>query len=1713
MELPAGCKMMKVQEICHSGFLWSFEFLNYADASENKKKLHFMEEHLKLKLWQRPNFHTNFNENQFVAVEIEKLRRVVRGYVLSVTHDRVGDMYQVFLIDYGSKENVHSRDLRILPDYASVEKLPAQSWRIGLYGVLPVHLELELGGSANKTVGEAWNGKDIKFMEDALSKADVIHFEEVIKHQEYRFGYVHLKRPGTRENTTLQKLLVEEGYAVESEDFNKYIPSIVRRIRTTQDHKSFPTGDPTDKSDSVDGVETPVIASKSDQPQTADSPSSSSKSGPAALETSSSSASSSQIKGRGRGELLQKLKIVKAPPPEPAPMVGRIPMNEIDQFEDSLDSVYHDAINTSKTESSRRDSFSSTEFHTPKNSTPSSSRRQSCSSIEITSDTNQPKIETISLITPPPNDPAILSFSRKRNVETIDLTTSPPTVSLITPSPSPHSNLADDSCSENSPQSGSVEKPARGRAAKLIAAISSMSNESQPPKSDISDHNMSEKLSRLLKIDSTPKPGSSRGRGALKDRIISDSSCSSRKSSIDSTASAEPTPVKPSSIDFANDIVPLNTVPVASVPEEQIVDEVAQDDMFGEEEDFNEKLITQIMVVGDEGACRFKPKFAINDFDLHPDVKKRAGQLRLTDLIRSQRYMIPAMLTRRNVTLVGPSRGGKTVSCLIALFSLLKEKKFYKALPVGPGPRAIILCPYSSQCENIERICNELNKSVASISSTQLPERDVLKLNVAYGCGKEAEKDKLNELTQGYDIVICTPSCLLRLLQTPEMMNFKRLCHLVLDDADTLFKSYTDEIIEILQQAYSSGKICENGLVLPQRVIISREWIPMIKQWVQKDVTEQRGILLMASYSEAAVFCNVKAMLRRIDDEDKKRNDLINYLHTEAPQKSTVVVFNNVEEMNEVYTWLKSKCMRPLFKVGYSLGSAEDIVANWKRSSDEQQYPIICCTDNTLHDLNIYMANSLIHYNLPTKERGYFTERFSVLLHRLAGPPEFYTPGKMPSTFSKTDTLIYVGPNDHLQFPTVIKLMEKLRMKIPEELKITAKELLQARELEKDGNKLCENYKKFGQCSNEKICPSRHYFSKLYDEPASDIPREGRVKMQILQVYSASHYCARLLEHSDAQEKKWTLIKPPIHPGVLNAKMNMYFSNREKRAMHLCQNVGEVAAIETTSDMFKRVQILELVMDEKFDELRNVKVKFIDDGRIDDVRPSVLVKLPPEFADVPSTTVDIFLCNVLPVDRDVEWGDIITHKVRERILMMQDSEDVDFIGEIKLVSGRDVWVDPLRCDKVYDRRKDIITIVSSMCRDLLNKKVAVENPNHLPKLLSMYQEAGLLELPKATIQSITEPSVVQNNAASTSVPSEPEKPSCQPNSIVEALNESSSSDSTVIEDPLNDTEDDNVNNTEDDDENDIVPKTVPYESEEEWPLEDEPQTPAAPIQSKPEANSKPKLRNESDSEYDQYDYDTDSMPENGLQEEFDYYFKPDDMDDLVEVLYPGFKQMKISANKEKFSKPSIAAAQEPEKPTIGQIANSCVPQQPIYAYEPEDSTKYILKPRTEWYQDATHVYMNIALNVDEYVIRLTANSIYFRAVYNERIYEFDEKLYTTIENENSKHYKSSVMIAVKMEKVIKLNNWPRIFKTKFTSGWIKRSVHILDEDLEVPDMCWDQKLNTGLALKTPEIPDDFKYISNYDTNVTIYPEGYEELHLDSDEDSDGVGNDEQDPDE
>ncbi len=59
-----------------------------------------------------------------------------------------------------------------------------------------------------------------------------------------------------------------------------------------------------------------------------------------------------------------------------------------------------------------------------------------------------------------------------------------------------------------------------------------------------------------------------------------------------------------------------------------------------------------------------------------------------------------------------------------------------------------------------------------------------------------------------------------------------------------------------------------------------------------------------------------------------------------------------------------------------------------------------------------------------------------------------------------------------------------------------------------------------------------------------------------------------------------------------------------------------------------------------------------------------LFELPAILADIPGCAVDIFLCNLLPVDEDSCWGDAVRDVVEKKILELQKCSENYFCGKV-----------------------------------------------------------------------------------------------------------------------------------------------------------------------------------------------------------------------------------------------------------------------------------------------------------------------------------------------------------------------------------------------------------------------------------------------------------------
>lgn len=75
--------------------------------------------------------------------------------------------------------------------------------------------------------------------------------------------------------------------------------------------------------------------------------------------------------------------------------------------------------------------------------------------------------------------------------------------------------------------------------------------------------------------------------------------------------------------------------------------------------------------------------------------------------------------------------------------------------------------------------------------------------------------------------------------------------------------------------------------------------------------------------------------------------------------------------------------------------------------------------------------------------------------------------------------------------------------------------------------------------------------------------------------------------------------------------------------------------------LFVRVCVTE-VPDERELLFSSVTARFVDDGRIQEVKSHQLLLLPPEFQSLPSQAVEIILCRTQPIDGEMDWNPKVT---------------------------------------------------------------------------------------------------------------------------------------------------------------------------------------------------------------------------------------------------------------------------------------------------------------------------------------------------------------------------------------------------------------------------------------------------------------------------------------
>lgn len=665
--------------------------------------------------------------------------------------------------------------------------------------------------------------------------------------------------------------------------------------------------------------------------------------------------------------------------------------------------------------------------------------------------------------------------------------------------------------------------------------------------------------------------------------------------------------------------------------------------------------------------------------------------------LKWQSFILPAIKKGSNVVGIGPPKSGKTFGIVFAVSGCLAAES---NLPRGAKPSVLILCCSSQHVSEV----HSLFKIVLEKSTMGRIEP----VAVIYD---ECDRSLVAKMYNGCQILISTPSVFARFLDNNKtLLDFTHLRYLVFDNANIIFDKYFNSVSRLFAKHNilhnrESGKL--------QFIIAASYCTAQLKKFISAVMKDP--FVCITSCLEAALFKSV-AMNICVIDSKKKNQKVLDLLGNKYLQSRTVVICKSTTEVKNLSKFLSERVKILVATDDSDTFELEKIKRDWDIIGS---YPLLICTDNVLSGLGITNAATLIHYSISPISKTPFNFRFSVLLDNL----------HTESDDCKVHLLL--DENNDIQYISIIKMMRRANIRVPENILKTFELVTAALETKKSNHPICNNIKWWGRCMKQNFCEFRHKIIKCIDDPITDIRIDDQVKVRVIKTFSPVHYSARILsyiKHDTKEEIEFSNIEYMR----ITFKLQEYYSSIENRKRCDKINVGSICGIEVSVDSFKRVEIIRTVRTEN-GKVGSVDLRCIDSGLlIQNTDVSKLLQLPEELAKYPVHIVELYLTGVLPQDNEHVWSNKSFQFVHKWLTENVDRESY-LIGTVKLHLGYTMWVETLKVGTKVTGYKDLIGC--SLKTELLRTNHAIEDSTPMDQLLKMYTNAGYSEINDRSISN------------------------------------------------------------------------------------------------------------------------------------------------------------------------------------------------------------------------------------------------------------------------------------------------------------------------------------------------------------------------------------------
>ncbi|KAI0874522.1 P-loop containing nucleoside triphosphate hydrolase protein [Hypoxylon argillaceum] len=388
--------------------------------------------------------------------------------------------------------------------------------------------------------------------------------------------------------------------------------------------------------------------------------------------------------------------------------------------------------------------------------------------------------------------------------------------------------------------------------------------------------------------------------------------------------------------------------------------------------------------VTQEGLQRIRPIDSFKDAGLHPAMLRNVQLCGYKTPTPIQRYCIPAIKMGYDLLAIAQTGSGKTAAYLIPILNHLmgKAKKLAAPRPspqeadsgarIRAEPLVVIVVPAR---ELAIQIFNEARK---------ICYRTMLRPCVVYGGGPM--RSQIENLRRGCDVLIGSPGRLIDLMERDDVLSFRRVKYMVIDEADEMLHAdWEEEFNKIL-----GGGDQEEGNV--KYMLFSATFPTPIRNLAKTHLAENYVRVKVGRIG--STHENIKQDVIFVDQFMKKQA-LLDLLCSLKPAR-TIIFVNSKRTADELDDFLFNKDLPcTSMHADRTQREREDAMRAFRKGTT----PLLITTPVTARGIDVRNVMHVINYDLPSMDHGGIQE----YVHRIGRTGRIGHHGLATSFYTERD--------------------------------------------------------------------------------------------------------------------------------------------------------------------------------------------------------------------------------------------------------------------------------------------------------------------------------------------------------------------------------------------------------------------------------------------------------------------------------------------------------------------------------------------------------------------------------------------------------------------------------------------------------------------------------------------------------------------------------------